>query len=94
MLDKFRLAAARPNEPFTYTQAVQRTADTPNGSSHRNQFGLQADYALSRRTDRYAEGVAHVGAKGNTIGTQVFGTEAQASGRNQVVVTTGIRHRF
>jgi GBP family porin len=85
----FSLGAA-----YTYTQALQRTSATPNGSSHWNQFGLQSGYALSRRTDLYAEGVVQVGASGNGVDTQVFGTDAPASGRNQVVVSTGIRHRF
>jgi GBP family porin len=85
----FSLGAA-----YTYTQAVLRTPDTAKGSNHWNQFGLQTDYALSRRTDLYAEGVVHVGANGNALDTQVFGTDAPASGRNQVVVSTGIRHRF
>lgn len=79
---------------YTYTQALQNTPGVQNGSSHWNQFGLQADYALSRRTDLYAEGVAHIGANGNTVGAQVYGTDAPSSSKNQVVVTTGIRHRF
>lgn len=82
---------------YTYTQALQKTPAVSNGSGHWNQFGLQADYALSKRTDIYAEGIAHVGAKGNAtngISTQVFGTDAPSSSRTQVVVTTGIRHRF
>ncbi|MFL9864271.1 porin [Paraburkholderia fungorum] len=79
---------------YTYTQALQNTPGVPNGSSHWNQIGLQADYALSRRTDVYLEGVAQVGAKGNKIGSQVFGTDAPSSGRSQGVVTTGVRHRF
>ena len=79
---------------YTYSQGVLRTPDTANGSNHWNQFGLQTDYALSRRTDVYAEGAVHLGANGNALDTQVFGTEAPASGRNQVVVSTGIRHRF
>jgi general bacterial porin, GBP family len=79
---------------YTYTQAVVHSVGVASASSHWNQFGLQSDYALSKRTDLYAEGVVHVGASGNAISTQVFGTDAPASGRNQVVVSTGIRHRF
>ncbi|WP_144157727.1 porin [Paraburkholderia sp. BCC1885] len=85
----FSLGAA-----YTYTQALLRTPEASKASSHWNQFGLQADYALSRRTDIYAEGVAHVGAKGDALSTQVFGTDAPSAGRSQVVVSTGIRHRF
>ena len=79
---------------YTYTQAVESTLNAANTSSHWNQFGLQADYALSRRTDIYAEGVMSAGGNGALIPTQVFGTNAPSSSRNQVVVTTGLRHRF
>ncbi|RFU47037.1 porin [Paraburkholderia sp. DHOC27] len=79
---------------YTYTQALARDVGADSGANHWNQFGLQTDYMLSKRTDLYAEGVVHVGASGNSLSTQVFGTDAPASGRNQVVVSTGIRHRF
>ena len=79
---------------YTYTQARYSGIGAGKATDHWNQFGLQADYALSKRTDLYAEGVAHIGADGNVAGTQVFGTDAPSSSKNQVVVTTGIRHRF
>jgi general bacterial porin, GBP family len=84
---------------YTYTQGLRNTpasGPTDNRSAHWNQFGLQADYALSKRTDLYAESVAQIGANNGT-GTniaQVFGTEAPSTSRSQFVVTTGIRHRF
>jgi hypothetical protein len=34
------------------------------------------------------------GANGSPIDTQVLGTNAPSTSRNQVVVSTGIRHRF
>jgi general bacterial porin, GBP family len=85
----FSLGAA-----YTYTQALQHTSATPSGSNHWNQFGLQGSYALSRRTDLYAEGVVQVGHTGSGIETQVFGTGAAWCARTQSVVSTGIRHRF
>ncbi|MFM0499606.1 porin [Paraburkholderia caffeinilytica] len=79
---------------YTYTQALQHAGGASNGSSHWNQFGLQADYALSKRTDLYAEGVAQIGANGNKVGAQVFGTDAPSLTKRQAVATAGIRHRF
>ncbi|OAJ62245.1 porin [Paraburkholderia ginsengiterrae] len=84
---------------YTYTQALRATpgtGDSNTGAAHWNQFGLQADYSLSKRTDLYAEAVAQVGAN-NSRGTniiQINGTAAPSTGSNQVLVTTGIRHRF
>jgi general bacterial porin, GBP family len=84
---------------YTYTQALRNTpgsGSTNNRASHWNQFGLQADYALSKRTDIYAESVAQIGAS-NTAGTnstQINGTDYPSASKSQVVVSTGIRHRF
>lgn len=66
-------------------------------SPHWNQFMLQADYALSRRTDLYLEGVyQHVsGADGIAAldDASVFTLAASGDG-TQTVVAGGIRHRF
>src|SRR5690349_17497285 len=84
---------------YTYTQGLRstpRTSSTSNSSSHWNQFGVQADYALSKRTDVYAESVMQIGAD-NQVGanlTQVNGTAAPSTSKSQYVVSTGIRHRF
>jgi general bacterial porin, GBP family len=84
---------------YTYTQALRNTPGSGsmnNRASHWNQFGLQADYALSKRTDIYAESVAQIGAS-NTAGTnstQINGTDYPSASKSQVVVSTGIRHRF
>ncbi|CAM2171557.1 general bacterial porin, GBP family [Paraburkholderia sacchari] len=84
---------------YTYTQGLRNTpgsGSTDNRSAHWNQFGLQADYSLSKRTDLYAESVFQIGAN-NAEGTnaaQINGTGAPSTSRSQVVVTTGIRHRF
>ncbi|WP_213307738.1 porin [Paraburkholderia sacchari] len=84
---------------YAYTQGLRNTpasGTSNNLSAHWNQFGLQADYALSRRTDLYGEAVAFVGAN-NQVGfnvVQVNGTAAPSTSRSQVVVSGGIRHRF
>ncbi|MFX1765828.1 porin [Paraburkholderia sp. A1RI-2L] len=84
---------------YTYTQGLRNTPGSgasDNRSAHWNQFGLQADYSLSKRTDLYAQSVFQIGAN-NAEGTnaaQINGTGAPSTSRSQVVVTTGIRHRF
>ncbi|MDB5835896.1 MAG: hypothetical protein JWR14_5726 [Caballeronia sp.] len=78
---------------YTYTDVKGYTAG-PNNNDHMkfHQFGLQTDYALSKRTDIYAEGIVQLGKQGAEA--QVYGTNANSVHGNQVVVTTGIRHRF
>ncbi|PVX97895.1 porin [Paraburkholderia unamae] len=84
---------------YAYTNANGAAIDAGTGSAsaHWNQFGLQADYALSKRTDVYLEGVGVWGAGQNAAGiTQVGfqGNDNYSSSKNQGIVTTGIRHRF
>ncbi|WP_322043928.1 porin [Paraburkholderia sp. J67] len=84
---------------YTYTNANGDilNAGTGSNSAHWNQFGLQADYALSKRTDVYLEGVGVWGAGANAVGlTQVGYTSSGglSSSKNQGIVSTGIRHRF
>jgi general bacterial porin, GBP family len=78
---------------YTYTD-VKGYIPGPNNNDHVkfHQFGLQTDYALSKRTDIYAEGVVQLGKQGAEA--QVYGTNANSVHGNQVVVSTGIRHRF
>lgn len=84
---------------YTYTQGLRNTpvsGDTNNRSAHWNQFGLMADYSLSKRTDLYAESVAQIGAN-NAVGanmTQINGTDAPSASKSQYLVSAGIRHRF
>jgi len=78
---------------YTYTNAKIN-----NGSTHWNQFGLQADYALSKRTDVYAQAVYQRAAK-NGIGAQIyngnsFADNLPSSSINQTAATVGLRHRF
>ncbi|WP_321916528.1 MULTISPECIES: porin [unclassified Paraburkholderia] len=84
---------------YTYTQSLRNTpasGDTNNRAAHWNQFGLMADYSLSKRTDLYAESVAQIGAN-NQVGTnmtQINGTDAPSASKSQYLVSAGIRHRF
>ena len=78
---------------YTYTNAKIN-----NGSTHWNQFGLQADYALSKRTDVYAQAVYQRAAK-NGIGASIyngnnFSDNLPSSSINQTAATVGLRHRF
>ncbi|MEN2472228.1 porin [Burkholderia stabilis] len=76
---------------YTYTNAKIN-----NGSTHWNQFGLQADYALSKRTDVYAQAVYQRAAK-NGIGASIYNGDNSvlpSSSINQTAATVGLRHRF
>jgi GBP family porin len=59
-----------------------------------HQFDLMADYALSKRTDVYLEGVyQRVVASGTSFTADILGLRASSTNK-QVAVTAGIRHRF
>ncbi len=81
---------------YTYTNVNGSVLyDNGSNSAHWHQFALQADYALSKRTDVYLEGVGLRGSGQNAVGiTAVNGTSGFSSSKNQGIVTTGIRHRF
>lgn len=69
-------------------------------SAHWNQFGLQADYSLSKRTDVYAQAVYQNVSKGqndDVLGAGIYnGNNATplSTSDNQTAVTVGLRHRF
>jgi len=74
---------------YTYTNAKQ---DGQN--AHWNQFGLQADYALSKRTDVYAQAVYQRASGANA---SIYNGDINAlssSSMNQTAATVGLRHRF
>jgi general bacterial porin, GBP family len=81
---------------WTYTDgSVSRTEG--NASPHWNQFMLQADYALSRRTDVYLEGVYQrvSGANGiPVLGNASIYNLAASSSNTQAVVAAGMRLKF
>jgi len=58
---------------------------------HWHQAALQADYQLSKRTDVYAEAVYQRASAGTLA---AINSIDPSSSRNQLLVATGIRHRF
>ncbi|VXB49826.1 Porin [Burkholderia sp. 8Y] len=82
---------------YTFTNAkVNFGGDTGRARFH--QFGLQTDYALSKRTDIYAEGVVQIASSQDKEVYPFAGINGAPGGASsssrQVLVTTGIRHRF
>ncbi len=78
---------------YTYTDGHFSSAAT-SAAPKWNQFMLQADYALSRRTDLYVEGTyQHVsGANGIAVlGNASIFSLAASSNDKQAVVGAGIR---
>ncbi|KWA71390.1 porin [Burkholderia ubonensis] len=77
---------------YTYTNAK-----VAGQSQHWNQFGLQADYALSKRTDVYAQAVYQRSSKNASAAIyngDVDPTTRTSSSINQTAATVGLRHRF
>ncbi|MBC8746614.1 GBP family porin [Paraburkholderia sp. WC7.3g] len=64
---------------------------TKGSNQHWHQAGLQAAYLLSRRTDAYVETVYQ---RASTDAPAVINSAEPSSGRNQLLVGAGIRHRF
>jgi predicted porin len=86
----FSVAAA-----YTYTMG---RFDTRSGQTRPkwNQLVAQADYALSKRTDAYVEGVYQnvSGGNGNAAFNATIWTLTPSAGSNQAVIALGLRHRF
>lgn len=81
---------------YTFTTARSNIGGGESSHARVHQFGLQTDYALSKRTDIYAEGVVQIASspdKGVYPNAGISGVPNSSSSR-QVLVTTGIRHRF
>ncbi|SAL19457.1 porin [Caballeronia cordobensis] len=64
---------------------------TNGGGAHWHEGGLQVDYLLSKRTDVYVESIYQRASSGAPA---VINTNDPSSGRNQLMLSTGIRHRF
>ncbi|AIO74096.1 porin [Burkholderia multivorans] len=78
---------------YTYTNARLSGFNTPD-SVHFHQVGVQADYALSKRTDVYAQAVYQRGSGANaSIYNGDINTD-RSSSINQTAATVGLRHRF
>jgi len=79
---------------YTYTNA-RLGGDT---SAHWHQVGLQADYALSKRTDVYAQAVYQraSGANAGIYNGDMTGATSTSTSTsiNQTAATVGLRHRF
>jgi GBP family porin len=79
---------------YTYTMG---SFEAPNGANpHWNQVMAQTDYALSKRTDIYMEGVYQRVGGGNNLPVFDAGVYSLNPSRSdeQVVVAVGIKHRF
>ncbi|VWC07140.1 exotoxin [Burkholderia aenigmatica] len=80
---------------YTYTMG---RFDTRTGQTRPkwNQVVAQADYALSKRTDAYLEGVYQSvsGGNGNPAFNATVWTLTPSANSNQVVVALGLRHKF
>jgi GBP family porin len=73
---------------YTYTQA------SIDGVRPKwNQFNLQTDYALSKRTDVYLQGVYQRVNQGSGVDAVINSMDASST-NSQVAVTAGLRHRF
>ncbi|MGF6267052.1 GBP family porin [Paraburkholderia youngii] len=80
---------------YTFTQGAFSSANG-SGNPKWHQVTVMADYAFSKRTDVYAEGVYQhaYGAEGSAFTGAYINGLSQASTGNQVVGTVGIRTRF
>jgi predicted porin len=86
---------------YTYTSLRAAGGAGDLGKAHVNQFGLHTDYALSRRTEVYAQAVYQFASGMNAaiyngdIGLNSDGSSAaSSSSRYQTAVTVGLRHKF
>ncbi|KIG02259.1 porin [Caballeronia concitans] len=84
---------------YTFTNAKFTESGSSDSTRVRfHQFGVQTDYALSKRTDIYAEGVVQIASglpEGVMPNAGISGAPGGASSSSrQVLLTTGIRHRF
>ncbi|QVN21313.1 porin [Burkholderia pyrrocinia] len=79
---------------YTYTQ-VGESLFGATARQHYNQVGAQADYALSKRTDVYAQAVyQHASGTGARSWVYDATNGGVSSTKNQVAATIGLRHRF
>ncbi|MFM0658660.1 porin [Paraburkholderia sediminicola] len=82
---------------YTFTEAKFNTG-AGTAKPKWNQFGLMADYNLSKRTDVYVQGVYQKlsgGTTGTTLDTAFIpGADAPSSNASQLVARVAIRHQF
>ncbi|MFM0737447.1 porin [Paraburkholderia xenovorans] len=81
------------NGEYTYTAGATSNA---TGSHHPKwqEVSVQADYALSKRTDVYLQSsYQHLAADGSGLTADVSGQTASSTNQ-QIVVAAGLRHKF
>jgi predicted porin len=81
---------------YTFTDG-RMTGSNGTGDPKWHTVSLQSDYALSKRTDVYVEGVyQHASGELGNFGANVasINTLAPSSTGNQVAAAVGLRHRF
>lgn len=64
---------------------------TNGGGAHWHEGALQVDYLLGKRTDVYVETIYQ---RASSQAPAIINSNDPSSGRNQLMFTTGIRHRF
>jgi GBP family porin len=84
------------NASYTYTDGSV-SGSNGTGSPQWQTVALESDYAFSKRTDVYLEGVyQHASGEFGNLGANVasINTLSPSSSGNQTAVTVGIQHRF
>jgi general bacterial porin, GBP family len=72
---------------------VRFVRDRADQHGNFQQINLMSDYSLSKRTDVYL-GAAYQNANGDANRAYIVGASGPADQDTQVLVTTGLRHRF
>jgi len=102
-LDNFEVNARYALTPMlsvagAYTFTNGSYGDGANSSSPKwNEVTLQTDYALSKRTDVYIEGIydnVHGGGSSGVMSEAMIGTLTPSSTGTQIAATVGMRHQF
>ena len=77
---------------YTFTDAKYRRTNLDQKGTW-NQFTIMTDYSMSKRTDLYLA-AAYQKAGGDADRAFIAGASGFSDNDSQVVVTTGMRHRF
>ncbi|MEJ0002660.1 MAG: porin [Pararobbsia sp.] len=88
---RYRAGALSFAGAYTFTQGGAHSSDAHLKAAW-HQFGLLANYAMSKRTDLYVEGIHQRTTNGTPLAF-VYGVGSAASDQ-QSVLAMGMRHRF
>jgi len=94
---KYNLTPAlRVGLAYTYTDGAFNAGDDTPNVGHVHQIGLQTDYALSKRTDVYAQAVYQHVTGDDALTASIYGggNTGVSSSHNQATASVGLRHRF